>query len=122
MYNSYMYTLEKAAIQGAVTGAATCLYYGMNALGRVPYFGDVKLCYIAAGVGAGTSLINDVIHNFVKEEVHISKKAEDEASMVIGAGAGAAIYHLSLSALNPNLIFSGSSFRSSLSDRSMPID
>ena len=101
--NSYLGTAEKAGIQGAVTGAATCLYYGMNAVARVPFIGDTKLCYVAACVGVATSVADDLIHKFVKEEVQISKKAEDEASMVIGAGAGAAMYHLSLTAINPAL-------------------
>ena len=98
-----MHVVEKAAVQAIITGGATGLYYGMNALARVPYFGDTKLMYVATVVGGVTSLANDLIHKFVKEEVHIARKAEDQASMVIGAGVGAAMYHLALTGLNPAL-------------------
>ena len=98
-----MNVLEKAAIQALITGGATGLYYGMNAMARIPYLGDTKLMYVATGVGGVTSLINDLVHKFVKEEVHIARKAEDQASMVIGTGVGAAMYHLSLSIINPSL-------------------
>ena len=103
MNSQTMNVVEKAAIQAVITGSVTGLYYGMNAMARVPYVGDTKLMYIATAVGGFTSLINDLIHKFVKEEVHIAKKAEDQASLVIGAGVGAAIYHLSLTAINPSL-------------------
>ena len=94
---------EKAAIQGAITSAASCLYYGTNALARIPYFKDVRLCYVAFGVGAVTSLVNDYVHKFVKDEIHIKNKAQDQASLMLGAGLGAVMYHISLSVLNPAL-------------------
>ena len=94
---------EKALIQGAITSCATGLYYGMNALARIPYCGDCKLVYVAFGVGTVTSLVNDYVHKFVKDEIHIKKKAEDQASMMLGAGIGAVAYHISLSVLNPAL-------------------
>ena len=81
--------VEKAAIQAAITCAATCLYFGMDQLGYVPYVGETKLCYIAAGVGGATSVANDLVHSYVLEEIPINKKAEEEAAMVVGAGAGA---------------------------------
>ena len=97
------HVFEKALIQGAVTGGMTGLYYGIRAIARVPYFGDVKLMYVATVIGGLTSVANDYIHKFVKDEVHIARKAEDQASMVIGTGVGAAMYHLSLTAINPSL-------------------
>ena len=98
-----LYVAEKALIQGAVTGCATGLYYGINALANVPYIGNCKLAYVAFAVGGITSLANDAVHKFVKDEVHIAKKAEDQASMVLGAGIGAVMYHFALSAINPSL-------------------
>jgi hypothetical protein len=98
-----MQVVEKAALQAVITGGVTALYYGMSAVARVPYCGDCKLMYVATVVGGVTSLVNDLIHQFVKEEVHIARKAEDQASLLIGAGVGAAIYHLSLTAINPAL-------------------
>ena len=94
---------EKSLIQGVITGCATGLYYGMGALANIPIVGNTKLIYVAFGVGGVTSLANDAIHKFVKDEVHIAQKAEDQASMVLGAGIGAIVYHFALSALNPAL-------------------
>ena len=103
MEETFMHLAEKAVIQGAITSCATGLYYGTSALARVPLVGDTKLMYVAFGVGSITSLLNDYVHKFVKDEVHIKKKAEDQASMVLGAGIGAVAYHISLSVLNPAL-------------------
>lgn len=100
-----MNVVEKAAIQSLITGGATGLYYGMNAIARIPFVGKTKLIYVATAVGGLTSLANDLVHRFVKDEVHITRKAEDQASLVIGAGVGAAIYHLSLAAINPSLAY-----------------
>ena len=98
-----MYVVEKALIQGAITSCATGLYYGMNALANVPYVGNTKLAYVAFAVGGVTSLANDAVHKLVKDEVHIAKKAEDQASVVLGAGVGAIMYHFALCAINPAL-------------------
>ena len=67
----YIHPLEKSAIQGAITGLATCVYYGSKDQGKA--FGyTTRLCYIGGGVGTITSIVNDVVHSFVKEEVPIN--------------------------------------------------
>ena len=101
--DSYLHPIEKAVIQGGITGLATCVYYGYNAQASVPYLGQTNLCYVAGGVGALTSVINDVIHKFVKEEVPIRKKAEDYTSIGLGVGVGAVMYNYALCLVNPNL-------------------
>lgn len=101
--DSYLHPIEKATIQAGVTGLATCLYYGTYARATIPYIGTTRLCYVAAGVGAVTSVINDVVHKYVKEEVPIRKKAEDYASIGLGVGIGAVMYNYSLCLVNPNL-------------------
>ena len=103
MQGNFMSAVEKSIIQGLTTGLATGCYYGTGALAQVPVLGQTKLIYVAAVVGGAASLLNDAVHNFVKEEIHISKKAEDETSMVLGAGIGAIMYNFSLSAINPTL-------------------
>lgn len=103
MEETFLHLAEKALIQGAITSCATGLYYGTGAVARIPYIGDTRLLYVAFGVGGITSLVNDYVHKFVKDEVHIKKKAEDQASMLLGAGIGAVAYHISLSVLNPAL-------------------
>ena len=99
----YLHPLEKSLIQGATTGLITCAYFGANALANVPYFNNVRLCYVAGIVGAGTSIINDIVHDFVKAEVPIRKKANDQMSMLLGVGVGAVVYNYGLALVNPNL-------------------
>ena len=101
--DSYLHPIEKAVIQGGVTGLATCLYYGMNARASIPYIGSTNLCYVAGGVGALTSVANDIVHKYVKDEIPIRKKAEDYTSIALGVGIGALMYNYSLCLLNPNL-------------------
>ena len=98
----WMHPIEKSAIQGVVTGIATCAWYGTGAQARI--FGkQTKLCYIGAVAGAVTSILNDVVHSFVKEEIPVRKKAEDQLSIGIGVGTGAVMYNFVLLLANPNL-------------------
>lgn len=99
----FLEMIEKAILQGAVTGVATCAYFGMEQLAQVPLLGETKMCYVGVGVGAVASVLNDLVHSYVLEEIPISKKAEEEAALVVGAGTGALMYHFGLSALNPKL-------------------
>lgn len=103
MQGNLMSAFEKSILQGLTTGVATGVYYGTDALAQIPMIGQTRLIYVAAAVGGVASLLNDYVHNMVKEEVHISKKAEDEASLLLGAGLGAVMYNFSLAAINPSL-------------------
>ena len=95
--------IEKSAIQGAVTAIATGAYFGMRQKATIPIIGITNLTYVAFGVGAAASIVNDLIHKFVFEEIHISEKAQDQASMVLAAGLGAVVYNYSMCLVNPNL-------------------
>ena len=95
--------LEKALVSGAITGLATCFYFGSDALANVNYIGEVKLCYVGGAIGTLTSLLNDCVHNYVLEEIPINKKAEEEMALVVGAGTGALMYHFCLGLINPKL-------------------
>ena len=99
---NYIHPLEKSAIQGVATGIATCVYYGMNAKARI-FGSNTKLCYIGAIAGAVSSLLNDAVHSYVKNEVPIRKKAEDQASVGLGVAVGALMYNYVLFLANPNL-------------------
>ena len=101
--DSYLHPLEKAVINAGITGLATCIYYGTYQRAYVPYIGTTRLCYIAGGVGAITSIANDLIHKFVKEEIPLRKKAEDYASIGLGVGTGALVYNYALFLVNPTL-------------------
>ena len=101
--DTYLHPLEKSAIQGAVTGLATAVYYGMDAQAVISYIGQTRLAYIGAGVGLATSLLNDGVHKFVKEEIPIRQKANDQMSVAVGVGVGALMYNYLLFLANPNL-------------------
>ena len=99
----YLHPLEKAIIQGATTGIFTCIYYGSDARAVIPYIGATNLCYVGAGVGAISSIINDVAHSYIKEEIPIREKANDQMSVAVGVGIGALVYNYVLFLANPNL-------------------
>ena len=109
MMNS-MSIIQKAAISTVVTGAASMITTGSRWSVPCPsFFGLIKrgqTCplYVFAGLsGAIASLVNDGVHYLVKNEVHIDKKAQDDASLYLGAIVGAVSYWGVVYALNPYL-------------------
>lgn len=108
--NQTFNVLEKAAISTVITATASMLTTG--AKWRVPcpsIFGLMRnqTCplFVFAGLSGGiASLVNDGLHKLVKNEVHISKKAQDDASLYLGAVVGAASYYATIYFLNPYLV------------------
>ena len=103
-----MNVLEKAAISTVITGAASVLTTGARWKVPCSMFGLMRgqTCplYVFAGLsGAIASLVNDGIHYLVKNEIHISKKAQDDASLYLGAVIGALSYYGTVYVLNPYL-------------------
>lgn len=103
MNSPLLHYVEKAVVSGAITGLATCFYFGSDSLARVNFLGQVRLCYVGGAIGSITSVLNDVVHNYVLNEIPINKKAEEEVAMVLGAGTGALMYHFCLGTINPKL-------------------
>lgn len=106
--NQAMNVLEKAAISTVITGAASVLTTGARWKVPCSMFGLMRgqTCplYVFAGLsGAIASLVNDGIHYLVKNEIHISKKAQDDASLYLGAVIGALSYYGTVYVLNPYL-------------------
>ena len=81
----FMETLEKAGINGVISGAAAAAIFGSNAKVVPPLINMTMplYCYIFLG-GAVSSLITDGLHTFLKDEIPISKKANDRTSVVAG--------------------------------------
>lgn len=101
----YLNILEKAAISSIITGAASMITTGAKF--RVPCVfmkGSCPLFVFTGLAGATTSVLNDGIHYLIKNEVHISKKAQDEASLYLGALAGAGVYYGVMYLVNPLLV------------------
>ena len=101
---TYLNVLEKAAISSAITGVASMLTTGAKLKTPIVFLrGNCPLFVFTGLAGAITSVLNDGIHYLIKNEVHISKKAQDEASLYLGALAGAGVYYLVIYAVNPYL-------------------
>lgn len=97
--------IEKGALFGGASIAATYIGFGqISGSVFLPYIGAVPFVAFTFGIGVVTSLAVDVIHSFVIEEVAISHKAQDQASMVLGAVSGAAVMTGALYLIAPSLL------------------
>ena len=65
-----MAVAEKAALQGGLTGLSTALLHGSNR-GIVTPMGTYPAWAVTAGIGAGSSLLNDVLHKYVFKEIPV---------------------------------------------------
>ena len=98
----FMNVLEKAGIQAVITGLASTITTGANL--NVPVMGKVVPLYVFTGLAGGVaSIANDLMHYLIKNEIHIAKKAQDEASLYLGAAIGAAAYYGVITFTNPQL-------------------
>ena len=84
---------EKAGLNGIAAGAGTLTVFGTNAKVFMPYFGsNVNLAAVAFGLGAVGSLLGDLAHKFIKEEVDISEKWKDRTSLLSGVALNGALF------------------------------
>lgn len=89
----FMETLEKAGINGVIAGAASAALFGINSK-VVPPMMNMTMplyCYIFLG-GALSSFITDGLHTFLKDEIPISKKANDRTSVIAGMAVNAVVF------------------------------
>lgn len=98
--------LPKALIHGATSSAGTVFLVGMNTYARLPYFGQgvsAPLWAVAFAGGVIASLASDAVHNYVKDEIHIKQKAQDEASLFLGAVLSGLFFYGSFYITGPDL-------------------
>ena len=82
--------IVKALLQGGLTSLAS-VYYVLNTSNENMYIRisllnrTLPVWAVAGALGSVSSLASDGLHKFVKKEVPINSKAQDEASMVLGA-------------------------------------
>ena len=89
----FMEAIEKAGINGIVTGAVTASYFGLGASVVPPFMNMTMPLYIVTFLGGCVaSLATDGLHTFLKEEIPISKKANDRASVIAGLAINAIIF------------------------------
>ena len=81
----FMETIEKAGINGLVAGAASAAYFGINAKVLPPFMNTTMPLYALIFLGGvASSLATDGLHVFLKDEIPISKKANDRTSVIAG--------------------------------------
>lgn len=87
--------IEKAGINGIITGAATAALFGMGAKVRTPFMPQQLMpLYLLTFVGGSlSSLVTDVTHEFVKEELPVSQKANDRASVMTSMVLNGALFY-----------------------------
>ena len=95
--NQALSILEKAAIGGCITSAASVITTGVKWKVPVPIpFTNtpqlLPLWAIAGISGVAASVLNDGAHYLIRNEIPISKKAQDDASLYLGALIGGFTY------------------------------
>ena len=81
----FMEAVEKAGINGLLTGGATLYLFGKESQVNTPFGQAMPFPIFAGLVGATASAIGDGIHIMMKDSIPVSKKANDRASSVTSA-------------------------------------
>ena len=101
---SFIPMLEKAVAQGTIISAVSYFCYPRIRSIRVNFTRrPISAFALFAVMGAASSLVSDGIHTFVKEEIHINEKANDEASLLVGTCISAASLYCVMYLANPRL-------------------
>lgn len=85
--------IEKAGLNGLAAGAVTLTYFTPKAKVFMPWANsNVPLSAVAFGVGATGSLIGDLIHKYVIDDVDISEKWKHRTSLVTGLALNGGLF------------------------------
>ena len=86
-------SLEKSGINGLVAGLTTIPLFGSDATIFVPFANSsAPLSVLAFAVGGFGSLVGDLTHSFIKNEIHVSEKWKDRTSLIAGVGINAGLF------------------------------
>ena len=105
IFDEYVW-IPKALIHGGCSSAGTVFLCGTGLRSWIPMLGNgvsVPLWAIAFVSGAAAGSVSDAIHIFVKDEIHIKQKAQDEAAMFLGALVSGLLYYGTVYAVNSGL-------------------
>ena len=100
----FIEAVEKAGINGLITGAASAAIFGTGAK-VVPPFTSMTMplyAYIFLG-GMASSFITDGLHTFLKDEIPLSKKANDRTSVIAGLAINAVVFAGLLEIVDTNI-------------------
>ena len=97
--------LIKSGVHGALSALGTVYLFGSRTHFMLPVLNRASPLWVLGGVsGAISSLASDYIHAFVKNEIPLKEKAQDEASLVISAGVSAATFLLALYCVDRRMV------------------
>lgn len=105
----YSDNLVKAVIQGILTSTATT-YWVLNRGQRslyinLPLVNQTIPVYVFTGIlGSLSSMGSDLLHTFIRNEVPVSSKTQEQGSMILGALLGGAIFSAGLYLTNKQAI------------------
>ena len=100
----FMEAVEKAGINGLLTGGASAYLFGVSSSVPSPFGQSMPFPIFAGLVGAGGSLIGDGIHIMMKDSVPVSKKANDRASTITSAIVSGMAFSGLLYAYSPQIL------------------
>lgn len=94
-YKKMWEAVEKAGINGIITGAATAALFGMKAQVRTPFTSKNTMpLYVLTFLGGSiASFITDGVHEFIQEEIPVSRKANDQASIITSMALNGALFY-----------------------------
>ena len=105
----YTDEIVKALLQGGLTSLAS-VYYVLNTSNeniyiRIPMLNRTLPVWAVAGaLGTISSFASDGMHKFIKKEIPINAKAQDEASLVLGALMSGGLFAGALYLTNPSAL------------------
>ena len=100
----FMEAVEKAGINGLLSGGASAYLFGTGSQINSPFGQAMPFPIFAGLVGATGSLIGDGIHIMMKDSIPVSKKANDRASAVTSAIVSGMAFGGLLYAYNPAVL------------------
>ena len=100
----FLDAVEKAGLNGITAGALTLPIFGTQATVFVPMANsNVPLSALAFAIGAGGSIVGDILHKFINEEVDISEKWKDRTSLIAGVAINAGLFYGALCYFDPEV-------------------
>ena len=99
-----MEAVEKAGINGIITAAASAAVFGTQASVIAPFTNMTMPLYALIFIGGvASSFVTDGLHVFMKEEIPISKKANDRSSVITAMAVNAVILAGLLQVTSPDI-------------------
>ena len=97
--------LPKAVVEGGLNAALTNFVLGNGTYVAIPILErSAPMWAVGFVLGFAGSLVSDATHVFVRDQVHLSKKHKDEASLLLGSVVAGSLYTGGLYLVNPRLV------------------